>query len=282
MRAWFELTKPGITRMVLVTTAAAFYMGSGASIDILLLLHTLIGTAFAASGTNAMNQWAERDADALMRRTARRPIPSGRLSALEAFLVSGGMALFGVVYLLFFVNTMAALLVALSFASYIFVYTPMKRRSWMATVVGAVPGALPVLAGWCAAGQPINGAGLALFGILFLWQMPHFYALAWMFRDDYRDGGFQMLTVVDKTGRRAARQALLYTAVLLPVSLLPTLLGLTGTLYLAGALMLSVAFLLASGRFARRPEDGARPLFVGSIAYLPLLFLLLVVNKTTF
>ena len=280
LRAWFELSKPGITRMIVIATAAAFYMGSGDSLDFILLVHTIIGTTLASSGANAMNQWAERNADARMRRTKRRPIPSGRLSSREGFLVSAGMAVAGVAYLQIFVNSMAALLVALSFASYIFVYTPLKRRSWTATVVGAFPGALPALAGWCAAGQPINVAGLTIFGILFLWQMPHFYALAWMFRDDYRDGGFKLLTVIDNTGRRAARQSLLYTAVLLPVSLLPTLLGLTGGLYFAGALLLSTAFLLASGRFFRRPQDGARPLFLGSIAYLPLLYLLLVIDKT--
>jgi len=278
-RAFWELTKPGITRMVMLTAAAGFCLAAR-PIDWLLLLHTMIGVALAAGGTNALNQWVERSADAHMRRTAGRPLPSGRLGVNEALVFSAGIASVGIIYLLVLVNALTAVLVSLSLTSYVFVYTPLKRRTWLATLVGAVPGALPVLAGWTAAGGGIDRFGIVLFMILFLWQMPHFYALAWIYRDDYRRGGFQMLTVVDPSGRRAARQAVLYTVALLALSLLPGLLGLAGGVYLAGAIAFGLTLLAASLPLLRERSDRqAWRLFFGSVAYLPLLFILMVADR---
>ena len=276
--AYFELTKPGITRMVLITTAAGFYLAGGDSI--VLLLHTLLATGLAASGTNALNQWAERDADAHMRRTARRPLPAGRLTAREAFVFAWAISLIGLAYLVVFVNLLTAVIVAVTLSSYVFVYTPLKRRTWVSTLIGAVPGALPIVAGWTATGRPVTVAAMALFGIMFLWQLPHFFSLAWIYREDYRRAGFQMLTVVDDSGARAARQALLYAAVLIPISLLPTVFGLTGDIYLIGALILGVAFLLPTIMLVRGPKEVfAWRTFAASVVYLPLLIILMVIDK---
>jgi heme o synthase len=277
--AYWELTKPGITRLVLITTAAGFYLASTA-FDWVLFLHTLVGTGLAAGGTNALNQWAERDADARMRRTARRPLPSGRLRSGEALAFSAGIAIAGLVYLAAFVNLPTTGVVALSLTSYVFVYTPLKRITWMSTVIGAVPGALPVLAGWMATGRPINGVAVALFLILFVWQMPHFFALAWIYREDYARGGFRMLTVVDPTGLRAARQAAAYTLVLLALSLLPLFGSVASPIYFVGAALLGIVFLtLSLLQLRARTDRSAWRLFFGSVVYLPLLLFLLMVDK---
>ncbi|MEX0891572.1 MAG: heme o synthase [Gemmatimonadota bacterium] len=279
-RAYLELTKPGITRMVVVTTAAGFYMAARGGIDWFLLLHTLVATALVASGCNAFNQILERDADARMKRTARRPLPSGRLGTAEAYAFSVFISAVGLVQLVVFVNLLTAVLVAASLASYVWIYTPMKKATWVATWVGAVPGALPILAGWTAAGGGLDAVGWALFAILFLWQMPHFFALAWIYRDDYSRGGFRMLTVVDPSGRRSGRQAVLFALLLIPASLLPSVLGVAGQLYLGAALILGVAFTALAVRHAmRRTDRDAWGLFIGSIAYLPLLLLLLAIDK---
>lgn len=279
-RAFFELTKPGITRMVLVTTAAGFYLASLGAFDFGLLLHTLLGTALAASGTNALNQWVEREADRHMNRTASRPLPSGRLGSQEAFAFAWAISLIGVAYLAVLVNVLTAAVVALSLSSYVFVYTPLKKKTWFSTVIGAVPGALPILAGWTATGRPISAGAWALFAIMFVWQMPHFYALAWIYREDYGRAGFQMLTVVDSTGRRAGRHTFLFAAALIPISILPTVFGVAGYIYFAGALALGTAFLvLASGMLNKPNERIAWRVFTGSIIYLPALLLLMVADK---
>ena len=279
--AFLELTKPGITRLVLVTTAAGFYLAVGASGSLLLFVNALFATALVASGTNALNQWFERDADAHMRRTARRPLPSGRLSSGEALLFAWGISLFGLIYFALFVNALTAFVVGFTLASYVFIYTPLKRKTWISTLIGAVPGALPILAGWTATGRPLTPAAWALFAIMFVWQLPHFFALAWIYREDYRKAGFQMLTVVDGTGARAAWQTLFYAAVLIPISLLPTAFGLTGVLYLTGALVLGVAFLLPTILMLTRgpSEKFAWRTFAASIIYLPLLLVLMVIDK---
>lgn len=275
-----ELTKPGITRMVVVTAAAGFYLASAGQIDVVLLLHTLLGTALAASGSSALNQYFERDADARMVRTMNRPLPSGRVTPRLALCLAVALAVIGVAWLLVFANVVAAVLVTASVLSYVFVYTPLKRRTWLATVIGAVPGALPILVGWTAASAPLDARAWALFGILFLWQMPHFFALAWIYRDDYVRGGFRMLTARDKTGTRTAAHIVAWAGVLIAVSLLPSLLGLTGATYLAGAAALGTAFLaLGVALAAERSERRAWRLFFGSIAYLPALLVLMVVDK---
>lgn len=279
-RAFYDLTKPGITRLVLVTTAAGFYLASRGAVDLLLLLRTLLGTALVASGTNALNQWAEREQDSQMKRTANRPLPSGRITSRDAFLFAWAISIAGMVYLTFYVNLATAIVVALSLSSYVFIYTPLKRKTWTATLIGAVPGALPILAGWTASGQPIDAAAWTLFAIMFLWQMPHFYALAWIYREDYGRAGFQMLTVVDGTGTRAARHSLLFTAALIPISMLPSFLGIAGKVYLIGAALLGLGFLLMTTGMLRRPtEKMAWRIFSASIVYLPLLLLLMVFDK---
>lgn len=278
--AFYDLTKPGITRLVLVTTAAGFYLATRGSIDFLLFFNTLVATGLVASGTNALNQWAERKQDAQMRRTASRPIPSGRLTGREAFGFAWGIAIVGLLYLYLAVNVTTAIVVAASLSSYVFVYTPLKRKTWLATPIGAVPGALPILAGWTASGEPITAAAWALFALMFAWQMPHFYALAWIFREDYRRAGFRMLTVIDGTGVRAARHTLMFTAALIPISILPTLLGVSGDIYMAGAVALGVGFLLLTTGMVRTPNERvARRIFTGSIVYLPIILLLMVIDK---
>ena len=279
-RAFYDLTKPGITRLVLITTAAGFYLATKGRFDFVLLLHTLFGTAFAASGTNALNQWVEREHDAQMRRTANRPLPSGKLQSREAVLFAWAISIVGILYLCAFVNIATAVVVTLSLSSYVFVYTPLKRKTWVSTLIGAVPGALPILAGWTASGQPVDACAWTLFAIMFAWQMPHFYALAWIYREDYGRAGFRMLTVVDGTGRRAARHTMLFTALLIPISMLPTLLGMAGQIYLIGAITLGLGFLLLTTGMLRKPtEKVAWRIFTGSIVYLPLLLLLMVADK---
>jgi protoheme IX farnesyltransferase len=279
--AFYELTKPGIIRMVIVTTAAGFYLAGGAAQNLLLLLNVLFAVALVAGGTNALNQWFERDADAHMRRTAQRPLPSGRLTSREAFIFAWAISILGLVYLAVFVNMLTAFVVGFTLSSYVFIYTPLKRKTWTSTLIGAVPGALPILAGWTATGRPLNASAWALFAIMFVWQMPHFFALAWIYREDYRRAGFQMLTVVDSTGGRAAWQALLYAALLIPISLLPTVFGLAGMIYLVGALILGLGFLAPTILMLLRgpSEQIAWRTFFASIMYLPLLLFLMVIDK---
>ena len=277
-----ELTKPGITRMVLVTTAAGFYLASPGAVNWLLLAVMLLGTGLVASAAGALNQFLERDADGLMLRTHRRPLPSGRLDRSQALAFAAVLALAGLALTAFGVGIAPAVVVALSLITYLLLYTPLKRRTWWATIVGAVPGGLPILAGWLAAGGGLDGAGFALFSILFLWQMPHFYALAWIYRDDYLRGGFRLLSADDPTGIRTARQALAFALLLVPVSLLPTLFGVSGRAYLAGALALGLAYAaLGLALLIHRNNRRAWRLFFASVVYLPALLLLMVLDKLT-
>jgi heme o synthase len=280
--AYIELTKPGIVRMVLITAGAGFFLASttGHPLDFVLLLNALLGIGLAASGACGLNEYVEWEADALMRRTAGRPVPSSRMTPRTALYFSSVLVLLGLMHLQLFVDSVTTALVALTVVTYVFIYTPLKRRSWTATLVGAVPGALPILAGWTAGGGGMTAPGFALFAILFLWQMPHFYALAWIYRDDYRRGGFRMLTLMDPTGRRTGRQTVFFAGLLLLASVLPTVLGLTGSLYLASAILLGVAFLTLGITMARRRDDRhAMRLFLGSVAYLPLLLLTMVIDR---
>ena len=275
-----ELTKPGITALVLVTTAVGFYLASPGAPDPWLALHALWGTGLLAAGTNALNQYAEREIDAGMKRTRERPLPAGRLRPLTALLFSAGISLLGAVHLAVFVNPLTALLGTAALVIYIFAYTPLKRRTPLCTVVGAVPGAIPPMMGWTAVRGELDLAALVLFGIVFLWQMPHFYAIAWLYRQDYARAGFPMLPTVEGGDERTARQIVLYTAALLAVSLLTTVLDLTGAIYFFGALTLGLAFLALGVALARgRTGLEARRLFFGSIVYLPVLLVLMVVDK---
>ncbi|HEX4601489.1 MAG TPA: heme o synthase [Gemmatimonadales bacterium] len=280
MVAFLELTKPRITQLVLLTAAAGFYLGSGAGVDVGLLVRTLVGVALVAAGTNAFNQVRERDVDAQMPRTRGRPLPSGRVSLRAAAVFAGTISLAGVVYLALAVNLLTAGLAALTLASYVLLYTPLKRRTTLNTLIGAVPGALPIVGGWTAAGGALGPAVAALFGILFLWQLPHFLALAWIYREDYRRAGLAMLSVDDPDGRHTGQMVLLYAVALVPVSLFPTLLGVTGALYFFGALALGLGYAGVSIALLRAVTTSrAWRVFLVSIVYLPALLTLMVLDK---
>jgi protoheme IX farnesyltransferase len=282
VRAWTELTTPGITRLVVVTAAAGFYLAASASFDIVTFVHALIGVGLSASGANALNQFIERDADRRMRRTSRRPLPTGRLASGEGFAVGVILATLGLLQLALFVNLLTTLVVAASLFSYLLVYTPLKKRTWHATVVGAVPGALPILAGWTAGGGALDARGLALFAIVFLWQMPHFFALAWMYREDYIRGGFRMLSAFDPAGTRTARQIVIWTIALVATSLLPASLGMAGSFYVFTATALGLVFLgLGAAMVGVRNAARARRVFLASVVYLPVLLGTLVLDRLT-
>jgi len=270
--AYLELTKPDITVLVVITAAAAFWLGSGSPVDRAGLRHVLIGITALSAGIAAMNHYLEREIDGRMRRTSRRPLPSGRLRPRHALIFGLSLSIFAEAYLFFFLNSVTALLGAVAFGSYLFVYTPLKTRTTLCTAIGAVPGALPALMGWTAARGEISPGGWVLFAILFLWQFPHFFAIAWMYREDYARAGIRMLPVVDPEGRRTGRQIVLYTLLLVGVSFLPPFFGLSGALYLVGAVLLGGYFLWHSVRAAlTRARGHARHVLKASIVYLPLL-----------
>jgi len=275
-----ELFKMRLTILVLLTTFVGFDLGWRGPMDLGLMVHTMLGTALLAAGASALNQLLERDYDAKMRRTRDRPLPSGRITPEAALLIGGVCAGAGMLYLALTVNPLTAWLGALTLASYLLVYTPLKRVTTLNTAIGAIPGALPPLMGWTAARGEVTGEGWSLFAILFFWQLPHFLAIAWMYREDYARAGFVMLPVIDPTGARTGKQALSHTLGLLPVSLCPFLFGLAGPVYLAGALGLGAGFVWCARQFSRQISvAGARRLFYASILYLPLLLALMVINK---
>src|SRR5579864_3291147 len=249
VRDYIELTKPRITWLILMSTGIGYFFGlRGAAswweflkaIPLLSLLHTVLGTGLIASGTAALNQWYEREADRHMRRTAARPLPSGKLPAGRALAFGVALSVAGFVELWLGVNLLAASIGGFTLASYLFLYTPMKQRTWWSTTVGAIPGAMPPMIGYAAAAGAITRESWVLFAILFLWQFPHFYSIAWMYKEDYARAGIRMLPVVEPDCRSTARQIVLYGLALLPVSLVPGLLGMSGRLYLAGALLLGL------------------------------------------
>lgn len=272
-----ELVKARLSLLVLLTTLVGFLIAWRGPIPWILLTATLLGTALCAGGAAALNQWMERDIDARMKRTRERPLPAGRMSPRDALLFGLLFSLAGIAILGLFTNLRAAFLAFATIAIYIIVYTPMKRMSSLNTIVGAVPGALPPLIGWVAARGSYSLEGGLLFATLFFWQMPHFLAIAWMFRDDYKAGGCVMLTDSDPDGSMTGRQALLYSICLIVISLLPGFLGFNSPLYFYGALLLGLAFSAFAAIFLRRRDrDSARNLFFASIIYLPLLLGLLV------
>ena len=275
-----ELIKARLTFLVLLTTLVGFYVGFRGAMDYLLMLHTLLGTGLVASGAAALNQFLERQHDARMQRTEDRPLPSGRLPPDTALMFGGLSSAAGLIDLALAVNLETSVLGAITLCSYLFIYTPLKRVTTLNTAIGAVPGALPPLMGWTAARGEINVEGWSLFAILFFWQLPHFLAIAWMYRDDYAKAGFAMLPVFDSDGQRTARQTVSHTLGLLPISLCPFLLKLAGVVYLAGALVLGLAFLWQAVQFSRElTAQRARQLFYASILYLPLLLGLMVLDK---
>lgn len=280
LRDYVELTKPRIVFMVALTTVAGFYLGAHGAVDIPLLLHTAIGTAIVVSSANSLNQLMERDADGRMRRTENRPLPAGRMSGYEALAWGMGTMIVGFSYLFVGAGVLTALVAFMAWVGYVFVYTPLKRKTSLSTPVGAVPGALPPVIGWVGARGELTIEAVTLFLILFLWQLPHFLAIGWMYRDDYARGGFPMLPVIDVDGTQTGRQIVVWGLALVPVSLLPTVIGLTGGLYFVGALILGFAFLAFGIRTAvHKSVDAARALFLASLLYLPALFGLMMMDK---
>jgi len=273
---WLELTKPRITLLVVFTALVGFVTATSVSPWTGLLLAALTGTGLVAAGASVLNQVMERATDGLMHRTQGRPIPAGRIRPAEAGLFGTLLTLAGLAILATLSGPLAALVAFSTWASYLFLYTPLKRRTHLATIVGAVPGALPPVIGWAAASGNLEPGAFILFAIVFLWQIPHFLAIACLYRDDYERGGFPMLPVIDREGRLTGRQAVLHSVALLVVSLAPVAAGLGGTLYLAGALVLGVGLTLAALRLARaRDLAAARFLFLASVLYLPALTSLL-------
>jgi protoheme IX farnesyltransferase len=276
-----ELVKARLTLLVLLTTAVGFYLGSESPIEYKALFHVVFGTAAAAAGAAALNQWWERRADALMRRTRTRPIPAGRMRPLQALVLGIILSVFGIGYLAIVCNGLSAALAAITIAIYIFAYTPLKRASTANTAVGAIPGAIPPMIGWAAARGSIGVGAWSLFAIIFLWQLPHFFAIAWMYREDYSRAGFRMISSDDRTGERSASQSVFFCILLLVIAGLPTFLGIANFVYLAIELLLGGLFTAVAMRFLRmRTASSARSLFIASIVYLPLLLGALVLTKS--
>jgi protoheme IX farnesyltransferase len=274
------LTKPRVVIMVLVTAAVGYYVGLTGPADWSRLIHLLVGTMLAAGGTLALNQYVERDVDALMDRTRMRPLPEGRLAPLEALLFGTAITVIGVLYLAAFVNVMSAAVTAATALLYVLAYTPLKLRTPLCTLVGAVPGALPPVAGWAAATDDVGLGAWVLFGIMFLWQLPHTLAIARLYRDDYARGGVLVLPVVDPDGRSTERHILNGSLSLIAVSLLPTLIGLSGPVYFAGALLSGIGLLVLGVMHARRPTAlAARRVLLASLFYLPVVLALLAFDK---
>jgi protoheme IX farnesyltransferase len=276
IRDYLELSKSRIVLMVLMTTAAGYVVGAN-DFSGLVLLNTLIGTALVAAGTNALNQYAERHLDAKMKRTARRPLPDGRISPRAALLFATAIAIIGTIYLAAAVNPLTALLGAFTLTSYVFVYTPLKRHSTACTLIGAIPGAVPPLMGYAAATGSLGLAGWIAFGIVFLWQLPHFMAISWIYREDYGRAGFAMLSVRDTDGRAVGREAILYSIALIPVSIAPVFFAMAGVSYAIIAGLVSTALLMTAIHFAAaRTPRRARTLFMTSNIYLLVMMALLV------
>ncbi len=278
------LLKLRLVSLVLFTTAVGFVVGSSGPIgvgDMLLLVHTVAGTALAACGSMALNQFLERVPDGLMRRTASRPLPAGRVSPPEALIVGTTLSLIGIAMLLILVNPAAAALTAATNIIYVGLYTPLKRITTLNTIVGAVSGALPPLIGWAAARGTVGDGGWTLFAILFTWQIPHFLAIAWLYREEYARAGFRMLPMVDPDGHATARQIMLFALALLAASVMPSVLGLAGGLYFATALLSGLAFIATALLLAiSLDRASARRLFLASVAYLPVLLTMLMVDRT--
>jgi heme o synthase len=283
-RAWnvgdyVALAKPRLNLLVVLTSAAGYYLGAAGRPSVWGLAGSTLGTALVAGGAAALNQVFERDTDALMPRTRHRPLPDGRIEPGDAQRFGAALAAAGLATLAATANVLAALIALATLAIYLIVYTPLKRRSSLATLVGAVPGALPPLIGWTSASGSLSIGGFILFAIVFLWQIPHFMAIAWLYRDDYRKAGFPMLPVVEPDGRKTGHQALIFAAALVPVTLTPAFAGMAGAVYFWVALILGAALLGLTARFAvSRSEAAARGLFIGSITYLPLIWVAMILD----
>jgi protoheme IX farnesyltransferase len=289
MRAYIELTKPRITWLILMSTGIGYFFGlrGGTTwweflryLPYVSLFHTILGTGLLASGTAALNQWYEREADRHMRRTAHRPLPEGRISPGGALAFGAALSVAGFLELWLGVNLLSAAIGAFTLGTYLFVYTPLKQRTWWSTTIGAVPGAMPPVIGYAAAAGTLSAETWVLAAILFLWQFPHFYSIAWMYKDDYARAGIRMLPVVEPDGRSTARQIVLYGVALIPASLVPGILGMSGRIYLMGALLLGTWFLYSGVRVAlERTMVRARGVLIASVLYLPLIYGLMLLDR---
>lgn len=278
-----ELMKPRLTILSVLTTLAGYYIGARGQVDLGLLVHLLGGTFLVGGGCGTINMVIEREQDAQMKRTLKRPLPAGRLTVNDALIWGIVSTVIGLLWLGLTTPPLTTFLAALTFITYVFLYTPLKRRTTLNTIVGAIPGALPPLIGWSAATSGLDSGALALGALLFFWQMPHFLALAWMYRKDYARAGFRMLPSIDPLGETTSRQMVLYVAALIPVSMIPTLVGISGKFYLFGALFLGVLFLVLCVRFAiARSGSTARTVFHFSLIYLPALLICMIIDEPTF
>ena len=277
---YVALAKPRLNGLVVASTLAGYAMAGGDTTDVVRVSCTVLGTGLVAGGASAFNQVLERDSDGLMRRTRMRPLPDGRLQPSEALLFGAALSASGLALLALGVNALSAFVALTTLVSYAVVYTPLKRRTSFATVIGAIPGALPPVIGWAAGRGSVSQGAWVLFGIVFLWQLPHFLAIAWIYREDYARARLRMLPVLEPDGRSTARQAVVYSAALIPLAMAPTLLGMTGSVYFLGAFLLSGALLALAVRFAGdRSTTAARRLFYGSIIYLPVLWILMIADR---
>lgn len=279
LASFAELTKPRIAVMLVLTAAAGFYLGTKGSFDIALFANAMVGIALLAFGVATLNQYIERRTDALMERTAKRPLPTGRITPTEALLFGLAQCLLAEIYLYFLVNPLTAFLGITVIVGYVLLYTPLKTRTTASTAIGAIPGAMPPLMGWTASANEITLGAWALFTMLFLWQFPHFLAIAWMYREEYAKAGIKMLPVIEPKGTITARQIVLFAIMLVPVSLAPYFLNFAGPYFLAGTSLLGVWFLIESIRTARaKTVEKARRLLMVSVMYLPLIFALAVID----
>lgn len=275
-----QLSKARLNALVVATTIGGYYMAGGSTSDVYLLFNTVVGTALVAAGSSAFNQLYERVTDGLMRRTRLRPLPGGRMQPLEATWFASAASIAGLLQLALGANLLAALVAAATLVIYVALYTPLKRKTSFSTVVGAIPGALPPLIGWAAVRGSLEPVAWVLFAIGFLWQMPHFLAIAWLYRADYERAGFPMLPVIEPDGRSTGRQSVAYAAALVPVSLAPTAFGLAGELYFVAAFVLGVGYLATAVIFAvTRSTPSARLLFFGSIVFLPILWAFMIAGR---
>jgi protoheme IX farnesyltransferase len=281
MKDYIELTKPRVTWLILMSTAVGFWFGTKSGFDWLVLLHAIIGTALIASGTFTLNQWYEREADSFMNRTRQRPLPTGRISPRQALIFGLILSVVGFADLYLGANPLTAWLGLFTEASYLGLYTPLKQLTWHSTTVGAIPGAMPPLLGFAAAAGTLTWEAWALYAILFIWQFPHFYAIAWMYREDYAKAGIRMLPVVEPDGASTARQILIASVVLIPVSMIPVWLSMTGFIYTFGALLMGAYFLYSGFRVSKeRTILRARGVLLASVVYLPLLYALMLLDRT--
>ena len=277
---YVEFIKPRLVVMILITTAAGFYLGAQQTVDWLLCLHTLVGAGLTAAGVLGLNQYLERDVDAQMKRTQERPLPGGRMNPLEALIVGVVLTGSGMLYLAFIVNPLSGFVISLIVVSYLFLYTPLKRKTSLCTLIGAVPGALPPVVGWVAARGTLTGEAWVLFAILFLWQLPHSLAIAYIYREDYANAGFRLLPVIHPDGASTCRQIVMNCVALLGIGLLPALYNVAGSIYFFTALVSGVAF-LAFGIYLERTRSikAARYLLYASLLYLPVVFITMALDK---